>query len=74
MWASSKSHLPHQGVDFPVLGIDHLRCPAHLLELRIARPGPPLLGELPVEGPGLGDLVKQSGVAHARMRPDASCI
>jgi|HubBroStandDraft_5_1064220.scaffolds.fasta_scaffold79021_2 hypothetical protein len=27
-------------------------------------------------GPGLvlGDLVKQSGMANARMRPDASCI
>ena len=29
--------------------IDHLRCPAYLLELRIARPGLPLLGELPVD-------------------------
>jgi len=37
------------GRRFPVLRIDHLRCPAHLLELRIARPGPPLLGELPVD-------------------------
>jgi hypothetical protein len=28
-----------------------------------------------IHGPGLvlGDLAKQSGVAHARMRPDASC-
>jgi len=33
------------GRRFPVLRIDDLRCPAYLLELRIARPGPPL-GEL----------------------------
>src|SRR5260370_28778721 len=35
----------------PVPRIDHLGCPAYLLELRIARPGPPLLCDL------LGDRV-----------------
>jgi hypothetical protein len=34
------------GRRIPVLSIDPLRCPAYLLELRIAIPGPPLLGEL----------------------------
>jgi hypothetical protein len=42
MRASSKSHRPHQGVDFPVFRVDPLRCPAHLRELRIAGPGPRL--------------------------------
>ena len=35
------------GRRFAVLRIDHLCCPVYLRELRIARPGPPLPGELP---------------------------
>jgi hypothetical protein len=34
------------GRRFPILRIDYLRCPAYLLEFRIARPGLPLPGEL----------------------------
>jgi hypothetical protein len=44
MWASSKSYPPHHGVDFRYSA--SILCPADLLELRIARPGLPLLGEL----------------------------
>jgi|SRR5580692_7185684 hypothetical protein len=47
MWASFRSHLPHQGVDFRYPASITLRCPPYLFELGITGRGPPLLGDLP---------------------------
>ena len=47
MWASSRSYPPHQGVDLRCSASIICAARSHLRELRIARPGPPLPGELP---------------------------